>query len=1013
MQRVSAILVVHDGATWLPEVVASLASQTRAIDQLIAIDTGSIDSSLKLLKGARIPVISLPRETGFGAAVAVAVEKLPPRALDEWLWIIHDDCAPASGALAALLAAVEDRPQVVMAGPKLLGWHDRTHLLEIGISIATNGARWTGLEESEYDQGQHDGVTDVLAVSTAGALIRRDVFEDLGGFDLNLELFRDDIDFGWRVHAAGHSVVAVTDAVAYHAQASANERRSVDVKGALLHRPLLLDRQNAAYVLLANATWWLLPLLALQLFTSALFRAAGYLFAKLPGYAGDELLAIVNLLLKPGELIKARRDRKTTRLVSAHVISQFIPSRARQLRLALERSRAAIRDLILQPIQKDDNNDVLIDLPTESELEEEDLLAPIASRKWSTVFRRPFIVAIFFLTVLTVLWSRNRIGAVSGGTLAPSPEGARHLWDFYFAPWHEVGLGSKSASPLWIPLLALGSILTFGNVEVFISLFFILTPIILFASMHHLLKKISDNRSLTAVAALLFAISPVAVSAVNSGRIGLIVLMATAPFLIQRAFQWRVIETFSVRAISALSLALAFVFSFVPLLLLLLVGLSLVAIIKDFDSFRIDQNQKLLNSRLARRAALIFTPILLTIPWSFQLITSPRELLLDIGLVSSGGGPNLAFLANPGGAGSLPWWLISPVTFLLLIALFSEHRSRQIAVLGGSLIVFGTFLSTFSFAGKGTGAPTALHAGVFTALATLAATYAAVEMLNSAREKLASSHLSYRHLAASGLVIASIVYGVGASAWIISQAPQAPLQSAQGEVLPPFLAIESQSKTLVIRERVIESVPVLNYYIARGGDVSLGEADVVPREIPEIELAVTGLADGSGIGSSKVLGSFGITYVFLKAPSQGTLAQTIDGLGGFTRASSTEAGIVWKVSGATGNLVLTDVNGKSVQLKPTSIPDEYIVPNPGVVTLTQSYSRSWYLVQDGKRLTRIQSELLLPQFSVESPGPVLLIHDGSVRRGWISLQFIILLTVLTLAAPSGRRKREISDREIS
>ena len=68
MHRVSAILVVHDGATWLPEVVASLASQTRAIDQLIAVDTGSLDSSAKLLKGARVPIILLTRETGFGAA---------------------------------------------------------------------------------------------------------------------------------------------------------------------------------------------------------------------------------------------------------------------------------------------------------------------------------------------------------------------------------------------------------------------------------------------------------------------------------------------------------------------------------------------------------------------------------------------------------------------------------------------------------------------------------------------------------------------------------------------------------------------------------------------------------------------------------------------------------------------------------------------------------------------------------------------------------------------------------
>jgi GT2 family glycosyltransferase len=1013
MHRVSAILVVHDGATWLPEVVASLASQTRSIDQLIAVDTGSVDASSKLLKGARIPIITLPRETGFGAAVSSAVEKLPPPSEHEWIWIIHDDCAPTPGALAALLAAIEDRPNVAMAGPKLLGWHDRTHLLELGVSIATNGARWTGLEESEYDQGQHDGITDVLAVSTAGALIRRDVFEDLGGFDQNLELFRDDVDFGWRVHAAGHGVVVVTDAVAYHAQASATERRTVDVKGALLHRPLLLDRQNAAYVLLANATWWLLPVLALQLFISAIARAVGYLFAKLPGYAGDELLAILNLLIKPGELIKARKQRRATRLVSARVVSQFIPSRGRQLRLALERSRAAVRDFIFKPTQTIEIDESLLDLPTESELEEEDLLTPITSRKWSTIFRKPFVVVLIFLIVLTMLWSRNRIGAISGGTLAPSPESAGDLWTFYFAPWHEVGLGSKSASPLWIPLLAIASLLTFGNVQVFIALFFLLAPILLYLSIHRLLKSVSSNRFLTAAASLLYAISPVAISAVNSGRIGLVILLMTAPFLVERIFKLHAIEKFSIRAISGLSLLLAFIFSFAPAILLVIVGFNIYAVAKDFDAFRNDEDKQLLDTRLARRAALVFSPILLTIPWSLELLSSPSALFLDIGLLGSGGGPNLAFFANPGGSGSLPWWLISPVTLVLLLGLFSLPRARQVSTVGGSLIVSGTFLSTISLAGNGTGTPNALYTGVFIALATIASTYVAVVMLDSVRERLINSHLNYRHLFASVLVIVSLGYGVGASGWILSKGPQAPLQSAQGEVLPPFLAIESQSKTLVIRERVIDSVPALNYFIARGGDVSLGEADVVPNEVLDIELAVTGLADGSGINSSEVLGSFGITYVFLKAPYQGALVQTIDGLGGFTRASATDAGVVWKVAGATGNLVLTDVSGKSVQIKPTSIPDEYLVPTPGVVTLTQSYSRSWYLVQDGKRLTRIQNENSLPQFSVEAPGPVLLIYDGSVRRGWISLHFIILITALIFAAPSGRRKREISERELS
>ncbi|MEI6038815.1 MAG: glycosyltransferase, partial [Actinomycetes bacterium] len=231
---VTAVIVTHDGQTWLPQVIAALGSQSRKVDRIIAVDTGSRDNSAKLLKSAGVSFSIEDREMGYGDAIAHALELSPrlyelserekqeeqqellqpelpePRVQEEqdankekeekeeWIWLIHDDCAPHKDALLHLLAAVEDRPQTAIAGPKLRGWYDRNHLLEVGVSIASNGARWTGLENHEQDQGQHDGIREVLAVSTAAALIRRSVFEELGGLDINLALFRDDIDLGWR-----------------------------------------------------------------------------------------------------------------------------------------------------------------------------------------------------------------------------------------------------------------------------------------------------------------------------------------------------------------------------------------------------------------------------------------------------------------------------------------------------------------------------------------------------------------------------------------------------------------------------------------------------------------------------------------------------------------------------------------------------------------------------------------------------------------------------------------------
>ena len=55
----------------------------------------------------------------------------------------------------------------------------------------------------------------------------------------------------------------------------------------------------------------------------------------------------------------------------------------------------------------------------------------------------------------------------------------------------------------------------------------------------------------------------------------------------------------------------------------------------------------------------------------------------------------------------------------------------------------------------------------------------------------------------------------------------------------------------------------------------------------------------------------------------------------------------------------------------------------------------------------------LPVFTVEKPGLVTLMYDGTLRRAWVSLQIVIFVTVLVMALPAGRRRREIEDAELA
>ena len=66
-------------------------------------------------------------------------------------------------------------------------------------------------------------------------------------------------------------------------------------------------------------------------------------------------------------------------------------------------------------------------------------------------------------------------------------------------------------------------------------------------------------------------------------------------------------------------------------------------------------------------------------------------------------------------------------------------------------------------------------------------------------------------------------------------------------------------------------------------------------------------------------------------------------------------------------------------------------------------------MQDGQRLERTISVDGMPVFTVEKPGSVTLLYDGTLRRAWVSLQIIVVVTVLVMALPAGRRRREIED----
>ncbi|MBO1750929.1 glycosyltransferase family 2 protein [Actinotalea sp. BY-33] len=462
---VTAVVVTRGPSEYLEQTLAALAGQDRAPQQVVLVDAdphGPDPGLGSLVAGhwsagptdpSRVTVHAAPHASTFGEAVRQGLAAADLAGGREgWLWLLHDDSAPEPGALAALLRAVELAPSVAVAGCKQRTWSlpgETPRVVEVGIATSRFGRRMTGIDEPEVDQGQHDGREDVLGVGIAGALVRRDVWTDLGGTDPALGPYGDGLDLSRRARLAGHRVVVVPRAVVHHAQATLAR----PLGGAVLHRPGWDARRSAqarrqAYLhsQLVGVPLPLVPVVAVLAVVSGLVRALGRLVTKEPHLVLAELVAPAAVLLRPVRVVRARRRAAST---------------ARVRRRALRPLQVTWRDVWRQ---SQDRRLAAAELrrtrqaPSELELAE---LAALRGR------RRRALAGVLLLAVgltavtLGPVITRVLGGArLLGGTLELGDAGPGGVWAAALSGWVAVGLGEPGpADPLLLALTPLTALL--------------------------------------------------------------------------------------------------------------------------------------------------------------------------------------------------------------------------------------------------------------------------------------------------------------------------------------------------------------------------------------------------------------------------------------------------------------------------------------------------------------------------------------------------------------------------
>jgi len=976
----------------------------------------------------------MDEDAGYGAAVARALQHPAARASGgasgpaggsangpangaEWIWLLHDDCEPAPDALEQMLTAAGRSRSVAVLGPKLKDLSDRRIVREAGITTDRAGRRLTGVEPGEIDQGQHDGSRAVLAVSSAGMLVRRDVWNQLGGFDANLPLFRDDIDFCWRAHAAGYEVRVITDAVVYHRELSARQVRRTPATGG---HPRMIDRRSALYVFAVNLPLWPMLGVLTGCVAGSLVRAAWCLLTKQQRKAGAHLGAVAWLLRHPLLLWHERRRRAADRKHGYAVLRGQLP-RARTVgRLAEAAMGVLTRG---SGYNTGGLHHAMVDDPGD------DLPMPATDSVARRVFTSPGVLLFAGLAVVALVAERSLTGSVlsgsatfGGGALVPPYSGAGSLWREYLAGYHDTGIGSAATTPAYVGVLAALSTL-FGG-KPWLAIDVLLLGCVPLAGMTAFLA----TRRLTSVLAARiwiaasYALLPVATGAVAAGRIGTVVAFVLLPLigvLVGRILTGN--PRTATRAAWAAGLLTAVTAAFVPLAW----PVAVIAAVAATAAWSWLGPRTVINAWI-----VAVVPGVLLIPWTFHLVTSPSAFFGEAGVIRPGltaahlrPGPLL--LLSPGGPGLPPAWVTAGLVLPALAALLTRRRTAVVyagwgVALGG--LVLALVVSRARLTPPQGGAPVSAWPGLAIAIAAAGLLLAATPLIETIGRALGRpsgrgradadrSGQGWRRAASvAGLAAVVSAPALAAGYWL-ADGLDGPVTAAGSPILPAFVAASAagpdRARTLVLRQ----DAGTLTYAILRAADPVPGEPELAEtsasRNVMESVVASLPAAGSGDTGDTgRALSQFGIGYVMLADPADQALAGQLNaaaGLQPLTRSSSYD---LWQVSGTVARARVVTPSGTAVPVPSGSVGvNATLAPGTSGTLVLAEAAGGWSATLDGKPLAALAAPVdgWAQGFTLPAGGGHLVITRNETARNLsLGAEAVALLAVLVLALPGSR-----------
>ncbi|HLR32929.1 MAG TPA: glycosyltransferase family 2 protein, partial [Fodinibius sp.] len=220
MPHFSIIIVSWNALHHLQTFMESVAATDYPHFEIILADNASTDGSKEWVKEhfPQIKIVTFQRNYGYCGGNNKAV----PYASGNILLFLNNDVRVESNGLDPIAQIFEKNASVAAVQPKMRSYKRPAYFEYAGAAggfLDKYGypfCRGRIFDTVEKDTGQYDEPCDILWASGAALAIRKNVFEEIGGFDEGFAFHMEEIDLCWQLWNRGHRIRYCPQSVVYH-----------------------------------------------------------------------------------------------------------------------------------------------------------------------------------------------------------------------------------------------------------------------------------------------------------------------------------------------------------------------------------------------------------------------------------------------------------------------------------------------------------------------------------------------------------------------------------------------------------------------------------------------------------------------------------------------------------------------------------------------------------------------------------------------------------------------------